>query len=158
MGKRPPAPGQSLVEIALLLPILTMLLFGIIEVSIVLTAYVNLTNTAREGARAGSVYQETSALTSQSDVAGMDGRRLSAISTAMTPTISPAINTSLLTTTVTYTPTTPLITNMYRAGDTMEVKLTYTHKLFFNLIGRSITLRATSSMRIEPGGASGGNP
>ena len=79
MGKRPPAPGQSLVEFALLLPILTMLLFGIIEVSIVLTAYVNLTNSAREAARAGSVYQETSALTSQSDVAGMDGRRLTAI-------------------------------------------------------------------------------
>jgi len=46
--------GQSLVEIALFLPILLIILVGIVEVSHALTAYLVIANAAREGARFGA--------------------------------------------------------------------------------------------------------
>ncbi len=148
--------GQSMVEFALLMPILVATLFAIVEISIILAIYVGITNSAREAARSGAIYQETAAVTSTSDVTAMDGRRLQYVSSTITETLSPMINTSLFTTTVVYTPTAALATNMYRSGDTINVQLIYTHRLFFNLFGsRSINLKASSSMRIEPGGVGG---
>lgn len=46
--------GQSLVEVALFLPILLIILVGIVEVSHALTAYLVIANAAREGARFGA--------------------------------------------------------------------------------------------------------
>ena len=48
--------GGSLVEFALVAPILFLVLFGIIEFAIVLYDKAMITNAAREGARAGIVY------------------------------------------------------------------------------------------------------
>lgn len=53
--------GQAAVEIALLLPILILLLFGIIMSGFTFYAYIQVSNAAREGARAGSVYRITQA-------------------------------------------------------------------------------------------------
>jgi Flp pilus assembly protein TadG len=47
--------GQSLVEFALVLPILAILLFGTIQLGITFGAYNGLINSVREGARYGSV-------------------------------------------------------------------------------------------------------
>ncbi len=47
--------GQSLVEAALVLPILVILFLGIAEVGFFLFAQVQVTNAAREGARYGSL-------------------------------------------------------------------------------------------------------
>lgn len=47
--------GQSVVEFAILLPILLLLLMGIIQFGIIFSAQIALTNAAREGARAASV-------------------------------------------------------------------------------------------------------
>jgi len=47
--------GQSMVEFALLLPILITILLAIIEFGFMFNAYLSLTNGAREGARLGSV-------------------------------------------------------------------------------------------------------
>ena len=47
--------GTALLEMALILPVLLMLLLGIIEFSRVLTIKQALTNSVREGARAGAV-------------------------------------------------------------------------------------------------------
>jgi Flp pilus assembly protein TadG len=56
MQKQPDAhPGQSLVETALVLPILVILFLGIAEVGFLLFAEVQVTNAAREGARYGSL-------------------------------------------------------------------------------------------------------
>ena len=49
--------GQSLVEFALVLPLLLVLTFGIIEFGIMLFNQQILTNASREGARAGIVSQ-----------------------------------------------------------------------------------------------------
>jgi Flp pilus assembly protein TadG len=51
--------GQSAVEIALLLPILLLLLFGIIVAVFMFYARIQVSNAAREGARAGSLYRLT---------------------------------------------------------------------------------------------------
>ena len=51
--------GQSAVEIALLLPLLLMLVFGIIISGFMFYAYIQVSNATREGARAGSLYRMT---------------------------------------------------------------------------------------------------
>lgn len=53
--------GQSAVEVALLLPALMVLLMGIILTGFSLYAFIQVTNAAREGARAGSLYRLTQA-------------------------------------------------------------------------------------------------
>ncbi len=51
--------GQSAVEIALILPLLLILLFGIVVSGFMFYAYIQVSNAAREGARAGSLYRIT---------------------------------------------------------------------------------------------------
>jgi hypothetical protein len=51
--------GQAAVEIALLLPLLLLILFGIIIVGFMFYADIQVTNASREGARAGSIYRLT---------------------------------------------------------------------------------------------------
>ena len=53
--------GQSTVEIAFLLPILMVLLYGIIAAGFVFYAFITVSNAARDAARAGSVYRLTRA-------------------------------------------------------------------------------------------------
>jgi Flp pilus assembly protein TadG len=54
---RHPAPrGQALVEFALVLLLLMLVVMGIIQFGLMLNANVTLTNAAREGGRAGSIY------------------------------------------------------------------------------------------------------
>jgi Flp pilus assembly protein TadG len=47
--------GQTLVEFALVLPVLCMVLFGIIQFGITFNAYITLTNATRAGARQGAI-------------------------------------------------------------------------------------------------------
>jgi len=47
--------GQSIVELALLLPVILMLLLGIVEFGRVYGAYMVITNASRQGARVGAV-------------------------------------------------------------------------------------------------------
>ena len=51
-----PEQGAAAVEFALILPLLSVLLFGIIEFSILFYNKAMITNASREGARAGIVY------------------------------------------------------------------------------------------------------
>ncbi len=50
--------GQSLVEIALILPILLIILFGIMEFGRVFHSYLVITHAAREGARYGIISKD----------------------------------------------------------------------------------------------------
>ncbi|MHB1125752.1 MAG: TadE/TadG family type IV pilus assembly protein [Bacillota bacterium] len=54
--------GQALVELALILPVLIILLFGVIEFGRIFQAYLTVTYAAREGARAGATGQPDSAV------------------------------------------------------------------------------------------------
>jgi Flp pilus assembly protein TadG len=55
--KSSPDKGQSIVEFALLLPLITIVLIGIIDFSILLYNKAVVTNASREAARRGSVYR-----------------------------------------------------------------------------------------------------
>lgn len=67
MAKMKCNKGTAAVEFALVLPLLVLLVFGIIEISVLLYDRVVLTNAVREGARAGIVYE--------TDVTGQNNRR-----------------------------------------------------------------------------------
>jgi Flp pilus assembly protein TadG len=63
--------GQALVELALVLPILLMLLMGTIEFGRIFHSYLLITNAAREGARAGIVgFDDTAIREKVRDVSG----------------------------------------------------------------------------------------
>lgn len=47
--------GQTLVELALVLPVIILILFGILEFGRIFHSYIVITNAAREGARLGAV-------------------------------------------------------------------------------------------------------
>jgi len=47
--------GQTLVELALVLPIIILILFGTLELGRVFHSYIVITNAAREGARLGAL-------------------------------------------------------------------------------------------------------
>jgi len=147
--------AQSMVEFALILPLLITFIFGIIELGILLNIYIGLTNSAREAARAGSVFQVNTPLITASDATTADTQRLQYISQVITDTLNPSIDpVTELTVNVTYSPSTPLATNLYRSGGTLTVQLSHDHQLFFGMLGRkTVTLQATSAMRIEQGGS-----
>jgi Flp pilus assembly protein TadG len=146
--------AQSMVEFALILPLLVAVLFGIIELGVLLNIYIGVTNSAREAARAGAIYQVNTALVTASDATAADSQRLLYISQVITDTLNPTIDpVTGLTVNVSYSPASPLSTNLYRSGDTVSVQLSHVHQLFFGVLGRNtITIQATSAMRIEQGG------
>lgn len=163
--------GQSLVEFALIVPLLVAVLFGIIQLGLIFSLYISLTNSAREAARAGAIYQPVGDAPLSTDplsstVTLFDNQRQQYLSTVISDTLHPIVDSTALTVTVSYTPTLPLATNPYRAGDTVAVQLEHNYPLFFGMLGSwDIVIRSRSAMRIEPGGAvpaatttSGGTP
>src|SRR3990172_2099306 len=54
--------GQSLVEFALLLPVFLILLFAIVDFGMGFNAWITVTNSAREGARLGTVGSAAAAI------------------------------------------------------------------------------------------------
>lgn len=62
--------GQSLVEFALIFPVLVVILLGIFDLGRVVFAYNSLTNAAREGARLGIVNQSETMIKSRAIAQG----------------------------------------------------------------------------------------
>jgi len=54
--------GQSLVEFALVIPIFLLVLFSIVDFGMAFHAWITVTNSAREGARIGSVHASAAAI------------------------------------------------------------------------------------------------
>jgi Flp pilus assembly protein TadG len=54
--------GQALVEFALVLPIFLLVLFAIVDFGMAFHAWITVTNSAREGARLGSVHASSTAI------------------------------------------------------------------------------------------------
>jgi Flp pilus assembly protein TadG len=145
-----------MVEFALIVPLLLMLIFGIIELGILFSVYVGLSNSAREGARAGSVYQYTGTPFLSTDSTAqtkVDAERQTSITSAISETLNPLIDPATVQVTIVYTSSNVLPNyHAYRSGDMLDVKLIHYHPLFFGLFGsQKITIKATSEMRIEPG-------
>lgn len=121
--------GQSLVEFAILLPIILLLLMGILEFGLMLNSYLTINNSAREGARLGIV-------------AGSDPE----ISELITK-ISPNLDIEKLIVNIT-----PL-EGSRQSGDTLTVEVIYNYQviipLISNILNNVVVLKAQTSMRIE---------
>ena len=159
--------GQSLVEFALVLMFVILpFMFVLTDGAFTLYTYAMLTNAAREGARAGSVYQTTTppsgGLTCTNLVDTIDSQRATYVQQQMQFLVGNLVSLSQCSTNITYQPSQvcilgqpgdPPVPNPYRELDSLKVDLQCPHRLFFGLVGTSqITLSATSMMRIEPGG------
>ena len=57
MGLRPASRGQSLVEFALVFPVVALLIFGLVDLGRAVYAYSTIANAARQGARVAAVNQ-----------------------------------------------------------------------------------------------------
>ncbi len=161
--------GQSLVEFALVtLFVILPVTFGIIDGGILFYKWVALTNGAREGARAGAIYQDSrisdgsKTMTDEIDLARAD-----VITQTVQATIRPLVSLTCNTPPcwqVDYQPEVPCVKwqnpstcevyDVYRGGDGVTVAITHTHTSLVGLvIGLGgIDLTATATMRIEPGG------
>lgn len=121
--------GQSTVELALVLPVVLLLLFGIAEFGRVIHAYLTIEHAAREGARLG--------ITGASDAAIHD--RVVEMAVGLDPARL----------TVSITPS----GSSRRPGDSLEVRVGYSLPLVVPLIsavfGGELPLEASLVMRVE---------
>ena len=135
--------GAAMVEFALLLPVLALILFGIIEFSVVLYNKAVLTNASREGARAGIVYVSYTAPTSTAGATAAVSSYLSRTPLIALEGARPTL--------------TPSITNSCTAaGVPLTVNIVYNHNFlvldnldFFGAFPASIRLTGESVMRCE---------
>ncbi|TLD41878.1 MAG: hypothetical protein JETT_1895 [Candidatus Jettenia ecosi] len=129
--------GVAAVEFAIILPVLILLIFGIIEFSLLLYDKQVITNASREGARAGIVW---------ADDRMSDGE------------IMDIIDNYCLNYLITFGTTNPPITTIARtgldAGDNLTVTVTYDYDFlilpnFIASLGGGKTLSAVTIMRME---------
>jgi hypothetical protein len=149
--------GQSLVEFALaLMFIILPMLMIFVETSVILFKYVSLSNSAREGARAGSIYLCVGDPGKTYNY--VDDRRKAFVATTVGGTIGALIapppdcsdTPSTTRCKIGYgAPSSPILDPM-RSTDTLTVTLVHTHSFVFGALGNELQLRARSSMRIEP--------
>lgn len=141
-----------------MVPLFLALLFVVVELGVVFSMYVGLTNSAREAARTASIYRypDPTSLANQTFDAArqtIDDARLASINTQIATTRNPLIaNPASVVVNVAYP---AAATNIYRYGDKVVVTLQYQHQYFFGAFlfqAASVTLRAQSEMRLEPGG------
>ncbi|MGQ9572421.1 MAG: TadE/TadG family type IV pilus assembly protein [Dehalococcoidia bacterium] len=125
--------GQSLVEFALVLPIFLLVLFAIVDFGMAFHAWITVTNSAREGARLGSVRAPASEIEQRvRDTAGSLGDDVAVtVSNAQgNPGDSVVVEVSYV-----YSLITPLadVVKMFSAGS----------------LDNSFTLSSTADMRLE---------
>lgn len=133
--------GQSLVEFALVLPILLLLIMGIIQFGLVLSGYVTISNAAREGARVGIIEQNATSINNKVDEAFDTSPTLTLTSVANIPdpgvTSNPSINDNG------FTPGQPLSVKVY--GD-VEIIVPLLDGIFED---GAVTISRTAVMMVE---------
>ena len=121
--------GQSLVEFAIILPIILLLLMGMAEFGMMLNSYLAIQNSSREGARLGIV--------------GGTDLQINSVVTATSPSLTSSNLTVLIT---------PLAGSR-TSGGTLTVSLNYNYHTTVPIIGailkNVVVLHAQTSMRIE---------
>ena len=133
--------GAAMVEFAIVLPLLLMLVFGMIEFSIMFYDKAVITNASREGARAGIVYSYPNRIT--------DGE--------IEATVVNYVSDKLITFSATPPSAEDLTTvtgQCSNAGDVVTVTVTYPYEFlvlpnFITTLTGSIDLSAVTVMRCE---------
>jgi Flp pilus assembly protein TadG len=139
--------GQSLVEFALVLTPLFLVLLGIIQFGFIFNSYVTLTNSAREGARSGTVFIcDPNDSKDQNDLARNEAIRAAVVrSMNLLATSAPRFansgtwtNSGMVFTTgdlvVTYAIPSDVIDTDCRRGETIDVRATYHQDLIIPII------------------------
>ena len=119
--------GQTLVEFALVLPILALLLFGVIQFGIVFNNYLTLTDAVRAGARKAAVSRQTT----------------DPVGTAKTAVVSSGAD-------ITIDPNKVSVTSDWQPGDPVTVQATYPYSI--NLLGivvKSGFITSKTTERVE---------
>lgn len=120
--------GQSLVEFALILPILLLLVMAILQFAMMLNSYLTIENASREGARAGIVGSSDAEIEQ------------------LIITTSPSLDSENLTVRIT-----PGETDR-KSGDTLTVNVTYNYEFIVPIISSilsNVVLNGQTSMRVE---------
>ncbi|MDD2484943.1 MAG: TadE/TadG family type IV pilus assembly protein [bacterium] len=122
--------GQSVIELAFLLPLLLLLLMGVFQFTLILKTYISLTLGSREGARAGAVGR------TNAGIVAVVKKRL------------PGFNTNNLTVVIT-----PSNESSRRTGDYITVRIDYAQDLIMPFISfvlpDPLPMSSTTVMRIE---------
>ncbi len=122
--------GQSLAEFAIVVPIFLILVFGVVDFSLGLKAWLTVTNASREGARVLVLGQTCTQVTNQTKTVA------ASLHPPVTVTITPGSCTGV-------------------TGDAMSVTVTYRYTSvtplghFTQLLTGPITMSSTSTMRHE---------
>ncbi|MBS4196146.1 TadE/TadG family type IV pilus assembly protein [Lederbergia citri] len=119
--------GQSLVETALILPILIMLLFGIVDFGRIFHAYLTLDHAGREAARSAAIGKE-------------DGEIENKIASSTT-SLGSGVNSNIFPSKA-----------IRKSGDDVTITLTYTVNLITPILGqtvKNIDLENKTVMRVE---------
>ncbi len=132
-GGRPAAAGSATIELALVLPLFLVLLFGIVEFGLILYAQGILTNASREGARYGVVYSTPRKSAAQIETWVRDYLRDAGFTESVTVAVTGAGG---------------------NLGDPLDVRVDYTYHFlllpqFVASLGANLNLRAETVMRLE---------
>lgn len=121
--------GQSVVEFAIILPVLLLIIMGIVQFGMLIGSYLTLENAAREAARAGII--------------GSTNAEVRLVITSTSPNLEPGKLT------IAIAPSEGSRTS----GSTLTVNLTYNYDLTIpiisSLFNNTVVLNAETSMRIE---------
>ncbi len=121
--------GQAMVELALVLPLLLILIFGIVEFGRVFNAYLIVNNAAREGARVGVVGATDTTITQKTKDTALTLDPLQ-IATTITPISSSRVRGAALTVAV-------------------EYPVTIYAPLIMDIVGNPYTVHGSATMRVE---------
>ena len=127
--------GQTMVEFALVLPLLAMLLFGVIQFGIVFNNYLDLTDATRAGARKAAVSRNTS------DPSGPTGVATQAVINSAGDLTLTSSNVSVVSTGA---------DGGWGSGDDVTVTATYPYKIdLFGFVFASGNLHSKTTERVE---------
>ena len=134
--RRARSRGQALVEFALIVPAFTLIAFGIFDFGLAFDSSMTISNAAREGARYGATYPDTTAITNR------------------VKTVAGRLNDSHLTVTVSCKTSTgaacPGGMAGATSGTTVVVSVSYSYSMLTPIVfGTTIPLNSTAQMRVE---------
>jgi Flp pilus assembly protein TadG len=127
--------GASVVEFAIILPLIVWLIFGILEIGFALYDKTMITHASREGARAGIIFRVPAVADEE-----------------IIEVVNDYLGTSLITFGEPKTATVTVTRNGSSAGDRLKVTVSYTYTaLVFSLasMGKKFNMVAETTMRME---------
>ncbi|GAA1820610.1 TadE/TadG family type IV pilus assembly protein [Planosporangium flavigriseum] len=126
--------GAAAVEMALILPLLLFVLFGIVDFGRLLNAQITLTEAAREGARAAALYQNADARVQAATKDSLGGATVTTTVTACPAGGSTSAN-AVVTAKVTFTFITPLAALAPLFGGSLNSSQTVTGRGIMPCVG-----------------------